>query len=110
MSNDTVFDPEASGTTNGGLNSTGKMITIRVNKTALKTRGGATSGIYEIPVSYTAITGNDNFGVGNKIYSNYMVSMTAATYENQTTSEYTASSYAYNYLIYTNARLDPSVR
>ena len=96
----------------GELNSAKDQITIRVKRSLLKPRGGADSGIYEIPIDFKVLTGDDNFNArtnGLK-YSNYMISITTAIYNDISTTEYTSSSYEYDYMIYTNAKLDPAVQ
>ena len=93
----------------GSLNSDKNQITLRVHKSLLQTQGDSSSNIYMIPISFEVITGDSTFKNGELKYSNYKVSITAATYSNMTTGNYADSSYAYNHLIYTNAKLDPEV-
>ena len=73
----------------------------------------ADSNIYMIPIKYKVKTGdtlfkNDPDGLR---YSNYKVSVTAATYSSLTSDprEYTQASYAYDHLIYTNTKVNPNV-
>lgn len=114
MNQDTAVNTEGTGnsrinTLTGSLNSDKNQITLRVHKSLLQTQGDSSSNIYMIPISFEVITGDSTFKNGGLKYSNYKVSITAATYSNMTTGNYADSSYAYNHLIYTNAKLDPEV-
>ena len=93
------------------LNANKDLVTVRVLRSSLETVGGTGSKHYKIPISYQVKTGDDLFNnEGGHTYSNYMVSVTAAVYNDSTTTNYNPSSYAYNYLIYTNAKVDPEVK
>ena len=123
MTKDKIINPYGSGnsranTLTASLNESKTMLTIRVHKSLLRKQGSDDSLIYMVPISYEVITGNEKFNntkTGDVItglqYSNYKVSVTAATYEtlSSTDTNYTQSSYAYDHLIYTNTRIDANV-
>ena len=116
MEQDTRVNASGSGNTRAGLltgsiNTEKDLITLRVHKSLLQTQGDSDSKIYMIPISFEVITGDGAFNdkEGGLTYSNYKVSVTAATYLDLTTDSFADSSYAYNHLIYTNAKTDPEV-
>lgn len=75
---------------------------VRVEKSKLKTRA---DGIYIIPITYNVKTGNTLFNTNGLQYSNYKVSLTAAMYPSLESTKYSKPSYAYDHIIYTNARV-----
>ncbi len=79
---------------------------VRVRKELLKTKA---DGVYLIPITYKVKTGNTLFNSTGKKYSNYKVSLTAATYSSISGSNYSKTSYAFDHIIYTNARVLTSV-
>ncbi len=81
---------------------------VRVDKSLLKTQ---TEGVYYIPIDYKVKTGNTAFNNSGHMYSNYKVSLTAAMYPtiNSAGNNYSKASYAYDHIIYTNARVIPEV-
>ena len=89
----------------------GKVYTVRVNKSLLKTRGASTDGVYVLPIRYKVKTG-DGTDKWNSTYSNYKVTLTAEMYTPATASaELTrlSSSWASDHLIYTNAKVQTKV-
>ena len=80
--------------------------TIRVRKNLLKTKS---DGVYVIPITYKVKTGNTLFKSDGKKYANYKVSLTAAIYSSISSSDYSKNSYAFDHIIYTNARVLTSV-
>ena len=80
--------------------------TVRVRKDLLKTKS---DGVYLIPITYKVKTGNTLFNSTRKKYSNYKVSLTAATYSSINSIYYSKPSYAFDHIIYTNARVLTSV-
>jgi len=54
-------------------------------------------------------TGNTAFNSTGLEYSNYKVSLTAATYSTINSTDYSKTSYAFDHIIYTNARVLTSV-
>ena len=81
---------------------------VRINKSLLRTQ---TDGVYYIPIDFKVKTGNTTFNNSGLMYSNYKVSITAAMYPtiNGSESNYSKASYAYDHIIYTNARVVPDV-
>ena len=81
---------------------------VRVNRSLLKTQ---TEGVYYIPIDYKVKTGNALFNNDGLMYSNYKVSLTAAMYPaiDSVANNYSKASYAYDHIIYTNARVVPEV-
>jgi len=79
---------------------------VRIHKSKLKIQA-QTQGIYNIPIQFKVYTGNTKFKTSGLKYSNYKVSLTAATYSaiDSPTNSYSKSSYVYDHLIYTNARV-----
>ncbi|SEF92070.1 hypothetical protein SAMN04487934_10534 [Eubacterium ruminantium] len=79
---------------------------VRIHKSKLKIQA-QTEGIYYIPIQFKVYTGNTKFKTGGLQYSNYKVSLTAATYPaiDSPDNAYSKSSYDYDHLIYTNARV-----
>ena len=82
------------------------LYTVRVQKDLLKTKS---DDVYVIPITYKVKTGNTLFNSTGKKYSNYKVSLTAATYSSINGSNYSKPSYAFDHIIYTNARVLTSV-
>ena len=78
------------------------LYTVRVRKNLLKTRA---DGIYVIPITFKVNTGNTTFNSDDLEYSNYKVSLTVATYSTIGGSDYSKTSYAFDHIIYTNARV-----
>ncbi len=66
-------------------------------------------GMYLFPISYDVLTGDASFNSDGFMYSNYKVQLTAVTCGSLGSTIYTKSSYATDHLIYTNARLEPTV-
>ncbi len=66
-------------------------------------------GMYLFPISYDVLTGDASFNSDGFMYSNYKVQLTAVTCGSLGSTTYTKSSYATDHLIYTNARLEPTV-
>lgn len=83
-----------------------KLYTVRVRKDLLKTQA---DGIYLIPIKFKVKTGNTKFNSFGLEYSNYKVSLTAATYSTISSTDYSKTSYAFDHIIYTNARVLTSV-
>lgn len=81
---------------------------VRVNKSLLKQQS---EGVYYIPIDYNVVSGNTAFNNSGKMYSNYKVTLTAAMYSEIDSAEntYSKTSYAYDHIIYTNARVMPEV-
>ncbi len=82
------------------------LYTVRVRKDLLKTQA---DGIYVIPIKFKVKTGNTAFNSTGLEYSNYKVSLTAATYSTISSTDYSKTSYAFDHIIYTNARVLTSV-
>ena len=82
------------------------LYTVRVQKDLLKTQA---DGIYVIPIKFKVKTGNTAFNSTHLVYSNYKVSLTAATYSTISSTDYSKTSYAFDHIIYTNARVLTSV-
>lgn len=88
---------------------TGTMLVLIIRKDQLKRNTEGTE--YYFPISYKVKTGaaaNFDNSHSNMTYSNYMVSLTAA--ECNASGEAFNSTFATDYLIYTNAMLDPTVK
>ena len=105
---DVIFEQSAAAvstetrvTTNGN-----NLYTVRVRKDLLKTQA---DGIYVIPIKFKVGTGNTAFNSTGLEYSNYKVSLTAATYSTINSTDYSKTSYAFDHIIYTNARVLTSV-
>jgi len=81
---------------------------VRVHKSLLKTQ---TEGVYYIPVDFKAITGDSTFNNSGNMYANYKVTLTAAMYSSIDSAEstYLKTSYAWDHIIYTDARVIPEV-
>lgn len=81
---------------------------VRVHKSLLKTQ---TEGVYYVPIDFKVKTGNTSFQNGGLTYANYKVSLTAAMYsaKGSPANGYSKASYAYDHIIYTNARVVPEV-
>lgn len=87
---------------------------IRVNKDLLKTEGDK---VYIFPIKLEVYTGNEKFNSNRDtnnnliglMYSNYMVKLTAEMYGSMNGNDSLPPSHAEDHLIYTNARLDPSM-
>ena len=94
--------------TNTGVkvDTTGGKIRLWVKKDQLSTQA---DGIYLFPISYDVLTGDEAFNNGGFKYSNYKVSLTAVTCNTLGSTTYSKSSYATDHLIYTNAKVEPSV-
>ncbi|WP_303825917.1 hypothetical protein, partial [Ruminococcus flavefaciens] len=87
----------------------GTMLVLIIRKDQLKRNTEGTE--YYFPISYKVKTGaaaNFDNSHSNMTYSNYMVSLTAA--ECNASGEAFNSTFATDYLIYTNAMLDPTVK
>lgn len=65
--------------------------------------------MYLFLISYDVLTGDASFNSDGFMYSNYKVQLTAVTCGSLGSTTYTKSSYATDHLIYTNARLEPTV-
>ena len=87
---------------------------IRVNKDLLQTEGDK---VYIFPIKLEVYTGNGKFNSSRDtnndliglMYSNYMVKLTAEMYGSLNGNDSLPPSHAEDHLIYTNARLDPSM-
>jgi hypothetical protein len=91
--------------------SSGNVYKVRVRKDKLKTRGDAADGVYILPIKYKVKTG-DGSGRLNETYSNYKVTVTAEMYNPDAQFQpenYLRSSWAQDYLIYTNAKVATNV-
>ena len=89
------------------VDTTGGKIRLWVKKDQLSTQA---DGIYLFPISYDVLTGDEAFNNnGGFKYSNYKVSLTAVTCNTLGSTTYSKSSYATDHLIYTNAKVEPSV-
>lgn len=89
----------------------GTVYTVRVDKSLLKTRGAASDGVYVLPIRYKVKTG-DGSGKWNDTYSNYKVTLTAQMYnpaKGNASLTRIQSSWAQDYLIYTNAKVETRV-
>ncbi len=86
---------------------TDSCLTLRIHKSLLNGQG---EGIYLLPIDFNVKTGDHDFKSDGLAYSNYMVSITAATYKDMTTTDFFTPSYASDHIIYTNTRLDPTVQ
>ena len=85
---------------------TDTLYTVRVHKSKLKTNA---DGFYLLPITFKVKTGNTKFKSDGYQYSNYNVSLTASTYSSISSADYSKASYAFDHLIYTNARVVTSV-
>ena len=105
---DVIFDQgDANVSTDTKVTQKGNNIyTVRVRKDLLKTKS---DGVYLIPITYNVKTGNTWFNSTGKKYSNYKVSLTVATYSSINSIYYSKPSYAFDHIIYTNARVLTSV-
>ena len=112
--NDVIFDQSKTDAQQSNENikvtTTNNIYTIRAKKDQLQTNG---EGRYVFPIEYKVYTGDGLFNenAGGLEYSNYKVSLTAATYSGLDTAQntYLAPSYTYDHLIYTNARVEEQV-
>ncbi|MEE5994338.1 MAG: hypothetical protein V3G42_14065, partial [Oscillospiraceae bacterium] len=86
---------------------TDTLIRLRVHKSQLNMQG---DGIYLLPIDFKVKTGDGDFNNSGLAYANYKVSLTAATYKDGNTTEYFTPSYAYDRVIYTNARLESGIQ
>ena len=84
---------------------------FRVHKNAVQEQGSDGSGRYLFPIEYTVYTGDEKFNneTGGLMYSNYKVSVHAEMWSAITGGTESDPSNADNYLIYTNAKVDPDV-
>lgn len=82
---------------------------IRVHKDYVKKQGSDDSGRYLFPIEYTVYTGDEKFNNDGLMYSNYKVSVHAEMWSAITGGTESEPSNADNYLIYTNAKVDPDV-
>lgn len=82
---------------------------IRVHKDYVRKQGSDDSGRYLFPIEYTVYTGDENFNNDGLMYSNYKVSVHAEMWSAITGGTESEPSNADNYLIYTNAKVDPDV-
>ena len=101
---DVIFDQTASDVSADTkvTQKSNNIYTVRVRKNLLKTKS---DGVYVIPITYKVKTGNTLFKSDGKKYANYKVSLTAAIYSSISSSNYSKSSYAFDHIIYTNARV-----
>ncbi|SDB58223.1 hypothetical protein SAMN02910317_03044 [Ruminococcaceae bacterium FB2012] len=95
------------------ITKTDKEYRIRVNKNYVQKLGDDDDGIYKFPIDLTVYTGNDYFNddTGGRMYSNYRIEVNAAFYPTLDggVSTVNVPSIAEDFLIYTNARLEPNV-
>ena len=83
---------------------------IRVHKDYVQKQGSDDSGRYLFPIEFTVYTGDEKFNNDDGLmYSNYKVSAHAEMWSAITGGTESDPSNADNYLIYTNARVDPDV-
>lgn len=82
---------------------------IRVHKDYVQKQGSDDSGRYLFPIEYTVYTGDEKFNNDGLMYSNYKVSVHAEMWSAITGGTESEPSNADNYLIYTNAKVDPDV-
>ncbi len=75
----------------------------------VREQGEEGSGKYLLPIDYTAYTGDDKFKFGGLEYSNYKVSVHAEMWSQISGGTESEPSNADNYLIFTNARVEPDV-
>lgn len=101
---DVIFDQTASDVSADTkvTQKSNNIYTVRVRKNLLKTKS---DGVYVIPITYKVKTGNTLFKSDGKKYANYKVSLAAAIYSSISSSNYSKSSYAFDHIIYTNARV-----
>ena len=92
------------------MNAEGTIYTVRVPVSLVETLGEESDGRYVFRIEYDVLTG-DGADRWNKEYSNYKVSLTAAMYENanDASNNYMKNSYAFDHLIYTNAKIQYEV-
>ena len=89
-------------------NADGTEYRVRVHKSKLSTLGQ--DGVYTAAVSYDVYTGDARFNdVNGLAYSNYMVTVSGALYDNMNSASFIPSSDSYDHIIYTNARLRSQV-
>lgn len=79
-------------------------IVLKVRKDYLQKRA---DDYFVFPIEYNVKTGNTLFNnnTGGRMYSNYMVTLTAYTYTSMSSNSAQSVSYATDHLIYTNARV-----
>ena len=117
--NEVIFDQQTvlEGTDEGAANvsasknEAGTVYTARVKKDLIDTQGDAEDGRFIFDYEYNVLTG-DGEEKWNKKYSNYKVTVTAQLCKklnSNTTSDYNNDSFAYDHLIYTNAKINPNV-
>lgn len=117
--NEVIFDQQTvlEGTDEGAenvsasKNEAGTVYTVRVKKDLIDTQGDAEDGRFIFDYEYNVLTG-DGEEKWNKKYSNYKVTVTAQLCKklnSNTTSDYNNDSFAYDHLIYTNAKINPNV-
>jgi hypothetical protein len=82
---------------------------IRVHKDYVQTQGASDSGRYLFPIELTVYTGDDMFNNTGLMYSNYKISVHAEMWTAITNGTESDPSNADNYLIYTNAKVNPEV-
>ncbi len=82
---------------------------IRVLKDFVQKQGNDDSGRYLFPIEFTVYTGDEKFNNEELMYSNYKVSVHAEMWSAITGGTESDPSNADNYLIYTNAKVDPDV-
>ena len=108
--NSVIFEQGAEPTSTANVITTegSTIYKVRVNKSLLRLQ---TVGVYYIPIEYKIKTGNTLFNNTGQMYSNYKVSLTAAMYPaiDSAATGYSKASYAYDHIIYTNARVVPEV-
>ena len=90
---------------NIGSTNTQNLYRVRIRRNLVEKLGEDDDGRYKFRLEYDVKTG-DGTNKWNKEYSNYKVSLTAAMYN---TEGYQNDSYAYDHLIYTNAKIEPNV-
>jgi hypothetical protein len=90
---------------------TGSEYKVRVHKDYVQKQGGNDSKKYLLPIDYTVYTGDEKFNAeaGGLMYSNYKVSVHAEMWTAIAGGTESDPSNADNYLIYTNARVEPDV-
>ena len=117
--NDVIFDSSWANGYTKSLNdvvylkstNTGSEYKVRVHKDYVQKQGGIDSNKYLLPIDYTVYTGDEKFNAeeGGLMYSNYKVSVHAEMWSAVTGGTESDPSNADNYLVYTNARVEPNV-
>lgn len=121
--NDPIFD---SNWANGSIHCNGNVIVtkteneyrIRVHKDWIQKQGDDDSGRYLFPINFTVYTGDTKFNADTDeetgyliglMYSNYKVSVQAELWSAISNGTRSEPSVAKNFLIYTNAKIEPNV-